>query len=67
MEGRHGGEEIKCSTLTKMDFGDIKGTLSFFRLCDKQREAASNPQSSQLGFAKSIHSKTGDINEESLG
>lgn len=67
MEGRHGGEGIKCPTLAKMDFSDIKGTPSFFRLCDKQREAASNPQSVQLGFAKSILSKTGDINEESLG
>lgn len=31
VEGRPGGEEIKCSTLNKMDYSDIKGTLSWFR------------------------------------
>lgn len=66
MEGRHGGEGIKCSPLTKMDFSDIKGTLSFFRLRGMPREAASNPQSAQLGFPKLIPSQRLEISMESL-
>ena len=50
MEGRPVGEEIKCSTLRKMDYNDIKRTLAGSDPNDEKEEVVSNPQSCQLGF-----------------
>lgn len=50
MEGRPVGEEIKCTTLSKMDYNDIKRTLAVSDPNDEKEEAVSDPQSCQLGF-----------------
>lgn len=44
------GEEIKCSTLSKMDYNDIKRTQAGSDPNDEKEEAVSDPQSCQLGF-----------------
>ena len=50
MEGRPVGEEIKCTTLIKMDYNDIKRTLAVSDPNDEKEEAVSDPQFCQLGF-----------------
>lgn len=50
MEGRLVGEEIQCTTLSKMDYNDIKRTLAGSGPNDEKEEAVSDPQSCQLGF-----------------